>query len=200
MKGLFDWWNRILDVEVVEDYTFFTQSKGHTQTGLPFTLNSYADSDSCHLMLEYNDSEIIPVKDNRAEVVFPKSRDMHNTLSYIIQAGDGKTLGGFNDIRRASHLVAKVFQLILGYGNCDIVTRNSCCTATAYIMQYELKFITDIDKETCKVVFTSYRPTGNGDIDSGFYITYPLNTRIGIVELVENLERDLYGKVLQYRG
>lgn len=200
MKGLYGWWNRILDVEVVEDYGFFTQSKGYTQTGLPFTLNRYADSDSCHLMLKYNDSEIIPVKDNKAEVVFPKNRDMHTTLSYIIQAGDRKLGSGFNDVGRASHLVAKAFQFMLGYENCDIIARGSCCSVTAYTMQYELKFIMDFGKETCKVVFSSYRPAGNGAIEDGVYVTYPLNTRIDIVELVERLEKDFYGEVLQYRG
>ena len=67
-------------------------------------------------------------------------------------------------------------------------------------MEYELKFIMDIGKETCKVVFSPYRPAGNGAIDNGFYITYPFNTRIDIVELVERLEKDFYGEVLQYRG
>lgn len=200
MKGLYNWWNRILDVDMVEDYTFFTQSKGITQTGLPFTLNSYADSDSCHLMLKYSDSEIIPVKDNRAEVVFPKNRDMNNTLSYIIQAGDRKFGSGFNDMRRASHLVAKAFQLILNYEDYAVITRGLCCTATAYTMQYELKFVMDFANKTCKVVFSSYKSAGSGEIGDGVYITYPLNTHIDIVGLVENLEKDLYGEVLQHRG
>lgn len=200
MKELYNRANRIFSMEVEEDYGFFAQSRGLTHNGLSCTLNSYEDSDSCHLMLEYNDSEIIPVKNNRAEVVFPKNRDMHNTLSYIINAGDRKTLGGFSDIGKASHVLAKVFQFMLGYEDCDIIARGSCCNATAYTMKYELKFIMDGDKETCKVVFSPYRPAGNGAIDGGVYITYPLNTCIDIVGLVERLEKDFYGKVLQDRG
>lgn len=200
MKELYNQRNQIFKVSMVEDYGFFTQSRGLTPNGLSCTLNNYANCDSCHMVLEYNDSEIIPVKNNKAEVVFTKSRDIHNTLSYIMQAGDGKTLGGFNDIGKASHVLAKVFQLILNYGDYVIITRNSCCTTTAYTSNYELKFVMDIDKETCRVAFSSYKSVGSGEIGDGVFITYPLNTRIDIVELVERLEKDFYGKVLQDRG
>lgn len=200
MKELYNRANSIFKVNMVEDYGFFTQSRGLTPNGLSCTLNNYANCDSCHLMLKYNDSEVIPVKDNRAEVVFTKSRDIHNTLSYIMNAGDGKTLGGFNDIGKASHVLAKVFRLILNYEDSVVITRNSCCNATAYTSNYELKFTMDIDKETCRVAFSSYKSADSGEIDDGVFITYPLNTRIDIVELVENLEKDFYGKVLQHRG
>ena len=200
MKGLYDWLDRILDIEITEDYMCFTQSKGHTYSGLPFTLDNYADSDSYHLMLNYHGSERIPVWNNKAEMVFSKHRDVHNTLLYILYAGDGKTPTGVLGIADDSPILGRVVHQMIGYKDFTTTSHDSCYDITSYSSKYEVKLAIDSDRERCKVIFTPYVSDGLINRTDSVYITYPLHTRLDIVELVKNVERDFFGDVLSSRG